>query len=107
MVFLNDELAAQPLNEGQTRKILAYDSNLMLAELLFAKGTIGPLHQHPHEQIGYIISGKILYREEGKQPQILTAGDSYYVPPNVVHGIDVLEDAKLLDFFTPMREDFI
>ena len=34
-------------------------------------------------------------------------GDTYYVAPNVTHGVVALEDTKLLDIFTPKRENFI
>ena len=39
--------------------------------------------------------------------KILTAGDAFYVPPNVMHGAVCLEAGTLIDVFSPMREDFI
>ena len=64
-------------------------------------------HAHPHEQIGYVIEGSIVYHEEGKEAVTLHAGDSYLVAPNIRHGIDCLTKVKLMDIFTPMREDFV
>ena len=43
---------------------------------------------------------------DGKK-QILNAGDSYYVKPDTRHGVKALEDAAILDVFTPQREDFL
>jgi quercetin dioxygenase-like cupin family protein len=43
---------------------------------------------------------------EGEK-KILKAGDSYLIKPDQIHGVVALEDSKLLDVFTPMREDFI
>lgn len=103
----NKHIAARDLGGGVTRKVLSYSQNLMACELRMEKGAVGALHAHPHEQIGYIVSGKLVYQEEGKEDKILETGDSYYVPPNVVHGVQILEDTKLLDIFTPMREDFV
>jgi len=103
----NKTIAARDLGGGVTRKVLSYSENLMACELHMEKGAVGALHAHPHEQIGYIISGKLIYQEEGQEDKILGTGDSYYVAPNVVHGVQILEDTKLLDIFTPMREDFI
>ena len=80
---------------------------MMAVEVYFEKGAIGAPHQHPHEQIGYVIKGSIEYQEEGLGKKILVAGDSYYVAPNKVHGVVALEETVLLDVFTPMREDFI
>ncbi|MBR1565615.1 MAG: cupin domain-containing protein [Oscillospiraceae bacterium] len=103
----NKNVPAGPAGEGATRKVLSYCKNLMACELTFQKGAVGALHSHPHEQIGYIISGRLVYQEEGQADKILETGDTYYVAPNVVHGVQILEDTKLLDIFTPMREDFV
>ena len=103
----NRNVPARDLGGGVERKVLSYSKNLMACELTFEKGAVGAPHSHPHEQIGYIISGKLVYQEEGCEDNILGTGDTYYVAPNVVHGVKILEDTKLLDIFTPMREDFV
>lgn len=99
-----------PLNDlggGVTRKVLSYSENIMSVELHFEKNAIGALHSHPHEQIGYIISGSLIYKESGQEDKILSVGDTYYVAPNVEHGVVALEETMLFDVFTPMRKDFI
>ena len=99
-----------PLNDlggGVTRKVLSYSENIMSVELHFEKNAIGALHSHPHEQIGYIISGSLIYKEAGQEDKILSVGDTYYVAPNVEHGVVALEETRLFDVFTPMRKDFI
>ena len=103
----NKDVPAKNLGGGVKRKVLSYSENLMTVELTFEKGSEGAKHSHPHEQIGYIISGKLIYLEDGCEDKILSTGDTYYVAPNKVHGIKVLEDTKLLDVFTPMRKDFV
>ena len=103
----NKNVPAKDLGGGVMRKVLSYSRNLMACELTFEKGAIGAAHSHPHEQIGYIISGRLVYQEAGQADKILETGDTYYVAPNVVHGVQILEDTKLLDIFTPMREDFV
>ena len=103
----NKTVSPTDLGGGVSRKILSYSRNLMTVELHFPKGAVGAKHSHPHEQIGYIISGKLLYQEEGCEDKLLETGDTYYVAPNVVHGVQILEETKLLDIFTPMREDFV
>ena len=103
----NRTVTPTDLGGGVARRILSYSSNLMTVELTFPKGATGAKHSHPHEQIGYIVSGSLIYQEEGQEDKTLHTGDTYYVAPNVVHGVEILEDTKLLDIFTPMREDFI
>ncbi len=107
MFVKNSDKEYRDLGGGVRRKVLAYSEKLMNVELLFEKGAKGEMHSHPHEQIGYIIEGSLVYHEEGKEDVTLNTGDCYYVAPNVSHGIDCLTDVKLMDIFTPMREDFI
>ena len=107
MFVENKNIPSTDLGGGVNRKVLAYSKNLMTVELRFEKGAVGAPHSHPHEQIGYIISGKLVYQEDGQEDKILETGDTYYVAPNVVHGVQILEDTRLLDIFTPMREDFV
>lgn len=39
--------------------------------------------------------------------KVVTSGDVLYKQPNIEHGTVFLEKGKLVDVFTPMREDFI
>lgn len=91
---------------GITRRILAHGGTMMGVEASFIKGAVGEMHKHPHEQISYILSGSFEYEEDGEK-YILHQGDSYYVAPDVLHGAVALEDAVILDIFTPQREDFL
>ena len=79
----------------------------MTVELQFQKGAVGAKHSHPHEQIGYIVSGRLIYQEEGCEDKELQTGDTYYVKPDAVHGNQVLDDTELQDVFTPKPEDFV
>jgi quercetin dioxygenase-like cupin family protein len=67
-----------------------------------------PPHSHPHEQIAYVVEGEILFICEGLAPTRLVAGDLYAIPPDVPHTIQLLSaTARLVDCFTPLREDFL
>lgn len=107
MVTENGNVFPADIGGGVTRKVLSWSKNLMIVELRFPKGAVGTKHAHPHEQIGYIVSGSLVYQEEGSEDRVLRTGDSYHVAPNAVHGVEILEDTVLLDVFTPMREDFL
>ncbi len=106
MIIKNSDVAAKDLGEGVQRKILAADGKLMAVEFHFKQGAVGSPHSHPHEQIGYVVKGKFEAALAGKTTMI-QPGDTYYVPPNIVHGVVALEDGILLDVFTPQREDFL
>jgi quercetin dioxygenase-like cupin family protein len=106
MVVFNNSVKAKNAGEGVEREILASGGKLMTVKFTFQKGAIGSLHSHPHEQVGYILKGTFEFEMDGKK-QILNAGDSYYVKPDTQHGVKALEDAAILDVFTPLREDFL
>ncbi len=104
------EAAQAPLimtPEGAERRVLSYGGNMMLVQFTFSAGVTAPLHSHPHEQIGYVVSGSLDLLMDGHPTRVLTAGASYYVAPNVRHGIVTHEPTVLLDCFTPIREDFL
>ena len=106
MIFKHSDIAFIDLGEGVQRKILASDGKMMTVEVHFEKGAVGAPHSHPHEQIGYVVKGSFEATLDGKTT-IIHPGDSYYAPPNVVHGVVALEPGILLDVFTPQREDFL
>ncbi len=91
---------------GLTRKVAAYNDNVMCVEVHFDKGTVAARHHHPHEQITYVISGKFEFTV-GDETYIVSAGDSLYKQPDIEHGATCLEAGTLLDIFTPQREDFL
>ncbi len=93
--------------EGAERRVLSYGGNMMLVQFTFPPGVTASMHSHPHEQIGYVVAGALDLLMEGHPPTRLTAGSSYYVAPNVRHGIVTHEPTVLLDCFTPIREDFL
>lgn len=104
--FVNEEIEGKEVSPGVFRKVLSYNDNLMVCELHFMEGSVGTLHSHPHEQCTYIISGLFEFNIGGEK-KILGAGDSTYKEPQIVHGAVCLKEGKLIDIFTPCREDFL
>ncbi len=106
MFVKNEDITLTELGGGVSRKVLAYDEDIMSVEVRFKKGAVGAMHTHPHTQISYVLDGKFEATIDGKT-EIITKGDTYITPPNVPHGVVCLEAGALLDIFTPMRKDFI
>ncbi len=96
----------QELGDGVRRKILSYDDQVMLVHVDFEKGAIGKPHTHPHLQCTLVESG-IFDVTIGGRTQRLTSGDTFFVATNVLHGVTNIEAGRLIDTFTPMREDFV
>lgn len=106
-VFIeNKTIPWETVGIGVRRKIMAWDEKLMLVKVEFEKGGIGTLHQHYHSQITHVESGIFEVEIDGNK-KILTTGDAYFIPTNVLHGCVCLEKGVLIDVFSPMREDFM
>jgi len=62
-------------------------------------------HSHPSAQITYMLKGK-LRMQIGDEERVISPGQFVYVPPNVEHSIESLEEYVLaLDIFSPPRPD--
>ena len=68
-------------------------------------GSSVPMHQHIHEQITYIIEGE-LDMVIGGQPCLLTAGMFHVIPSGTPHSAIAKTDCKIIDAFSPVREDY-
>ena len=91
---------------GLTRRVLAYNDKLLLAEHHMGKGWIGTVHSHPHDQIVYIVRGHLIISCEGKTYDVRD-GDTFVVRGGVEHGASAKEDSLVVDVFTPCREDYV
>ncbi len=103
---LNDKIEWETAGEGLTRKILAYDGQIMMVRVHFKKGAIGVRHAHFHSQATYVVNGKFEVTLDTTS-SVLTAGDSFYVEPDLDHGAICLEEGELIDVFSPHRSDFL
>ena len=105
--FITDaDIPWQDLGKGLKRKIMSYDSTMMMVKIIFEKGGIGTPHKHVHTQMSYVESGAFEITI-GDKTGTLKKGDAYYIPPNIIHGALCTEEGILVDVFTPLREDFI
>ncbi len=94
--------------DANTRRKQIWLDNIMHVMVELKAGTTAPAHSHPHEQTGIILQGTLKVTV-GDQEKTLPTGAGYLVPPNMVHGVQVIgdEDVLILDTFTPIREDFL
>ncbi|EKZ6149629.1 cupin domain-containing protein [Klebsiella aerogenes] len=106
MFIFRAETSEEDLGNGVRRRILAHSGSLMAVEVHFEKGAVGSLHQHIHEQLTYVLSGRFVFTI-GDETREVKAGDTLYKQPNIIHGCECLEAGILLDSFTPQREDFL
>lgn len=83
-----------------------YGQHLMLSYLEMEDGAEVPLHQHPHEQGGILLRGK-LQLTIGDETRVVEAGSLFLIPPHTLHrAVAVDGPATVLDVFSPIREDY-
>ena len=79
---------------------------MMLAVIEIDAHSGVPPHDHPHEQIGVVISGHPTFTI-GDETRTLKPGDCYIVPGELLHGVTTGDDAvRLAEVFAPPREAY-
>jgi quercetin dioxygenase-like cupin family protein len=68
-------------------------------------GSTLPIHNHIHEQSSFVLEGKF-EMTVGNETQVLEPGRFTLIPSKVPHGGTAITDCKLLDIFSPVREDY-
>ena len=92
--------------KGINLEVLSVGRQSMVTRISFRAGDDIPVHSHPHEQCGYLISGRARLLCDD-QEEIIEPGDTYCIPSNAPHGLHALEDGCVVDFFVPIREDYL
>jgi len=91
---------------GVVRRTLSRGERTLLCEITLAKGSVVPAHDHPHEQTGYVVRGRLLFRI-GDEEREVAAGDGYMIPSSVSHAVTALEESIAIDIFSPVREEYL
>jgi len=84
----------------------AWGKEMLLSATDIAAHAVVPLHQHPHEQAGTLLSGEFELTIDG-ETRWLKPGDVYLIPSGVEHGGRAgATPARVLDVFSPVREEY-
>ena len=81
-----------------------HSERMTVAQYEFAPDTQLPEHSHPHEQIAMVKEGEFELTVAGTVYR-LSAGDMLVVPPDVPHSGHSVTAARVMDVFSPVRED--
>ena len=84
---------------------LIHGDKCSLSIVTIEKGTTMKVHQHMHEQITYIIDG-VLEMEIGGEKISMPPGTVHVIPSNTPHGAYAVTEVKVIDVFSPVREDY-
>jgi quercetin dioxygenase-like cupin family protein len=91
---------------GITRRTVTNGKTMYQMIATLAAGSGMPEHQHAQEQIVHILEGKMRLIVEGV-PHELSKGDSFYLASNVAHGVETISETRVLDTFSPPRDDYL
>ena len=92
--------------EGIKIKTLVFGEKTLLTEFRLEKENKIPRHSHPHEQTGYLVSGRMLLFI-GDESFETAAGDSWSIPGDVEHSAEIIEDSIAVEVFSPVRKDYL
>ena len=100
---------ADVANESLTDKIqrrYITTSRLTIAQFALSRGGVVPRHSHEHEQVSCVLSGVLKFVTPDGEV-VVHEGESITIAPWVEHQVDVLEDALVIDVFSPVRQDWL
>jgi quercetin dioxygenase-like cupin family protein len=100
-----DEIALEKVTEMISRKLVTGERE-MLAQIYLKKGALVPLHKHESEQMSYVLQGALKFRIAGEEITV-REGEVLHIPSWVEHQAEALEDTFELDFFSPIRQDWL
>ena len=92
--------------EGINVKTISFGEKTLMAEFRLEKDADLPEHTHPHEQTGYLVSGKIILNI-GEESHTVNPGDSWCIGGDVPHSAKIIEDSVAIEVFSPVREDLL
>ncbi|QLG46022.1 cupin domain-containing protein [Costertonia aggregata] len=84
---------------------LVHTNNMTLVFWNVEKDAVVPEHHHVHEQIMHVIEGKFEFTLDGKT-RIYGAGDIVPIASNLPHSGKAITPCRLMDVFSPAREEY-
>ena len=100
-----ESIAIKEITKGFRAKYI-HTETMTMAFIDVAAGAYMPIHQHMHEQISQVLEGKFELTVDGVR-KVYGPGVIVTIPSDIPHGGVALTDCKLLDVFSPPREDYM
>lgn len=103
-----EDIELDQMAGGITRRFVTSDK-LMIAQITLPNGSFVPAHRHANEQVTYMITGalRFLFGEEQDEEVVVRAGEVLFIPGDLLHSAEALEDTFEIDVFNPPRADWI
>jgi quercetin dioxygenase-like cupin family protein len=103
--FSVSELPGTEMLPGIVRRAVHLEHTMMTI-FDFEPRSVVPEHDHPHEQITYVVQGSMEFTLGG-ETRILRAGEGACCPSGVSHGAVILDEPTIaVDAWYPVREEY-
>jgi quercetin dioxygenase-like cupin family protein len=106
MFCKKDPAGYRTMVEGVQLKTLVWGEKTLLCEFKIEKGAVLPSHTHPHEQTGYLVSGRMRFTI-GEETREVEPGDSWSIKGDVEHAAEAFEESKVVEVFSPVRDEYL
>lgn len=84
---------------------MVHGEKMSLAFWEVCEGAEVPAHHHPHEQIMHVLEGTFEFTLDGAT-RTYGPGDIVLIPSGAVHSGRAVTACRLLDVFSPVREEY-
>lgn len=91
---------------GVRRHRLSATERTYVMEVLLEAGSKVPLHQHPQEQVTYVVRGRLRF-QQGDISSEAGPGTVVAIPGDTLHAVEAIEESLVIDTFVPVREDYL
>lgn len=99
-----DDIVTKEIAPGFFSKLIHSKANTINFIEVKAGCTV-PRHKHFHQQYSFVIEGKF-EMTVNDIPQVLEPGIFAAIPSDAWHSGIAITDCKLIDIFSPVREDY-
>ncbi len=106
MFYKQDSSDYKQILPGIFMKALTHGNKTLLCEFQLKEGSVIPTHQHPQEQIGYLVSGELKFISDGEE-FVALPGSSWIFEGGKPHGVEVIKDSVVIEVFSPVRQDYL
>ncbi|UVE50332.1 cupin domain-containing protein [Haloferax larsenii] len=102
-----DDVSPTEAVEDVHLAVLAGGEKMNVQHFRIEPGATVPVHEHPHEQVGYIVAGELTFVLGDGDEVVVGPGDSYSLAGGEAHGAENRGDEPVvgIDVFSPPRDD--
>ena len=106
--FRWSDIPQEQVKPDLTRRLVTGE-RVMVASIELQRDCVVPQHAHVHEQVSYVLEGclRLTIGNDGSESYDVRAGEIVLIPSNVPHAAVALEDTRVIDVFSPPREDWL